>query len=57
MTDLLWPGDDRAGALMSDAAFLAAMVLVENAWLRVLIEAGVARVAAAADLRETGVRP
>ena len=51
MTDLLWPGDERAGHLMSDAAFLAAMALVENAWLRVLFHAGVAPAAAAADLR------
>jgi 3-carboxy-cis,cis-muconate cycloisomerase len=51
MTDLLWPGDDRAGALMSGAAFLAAMVLVENVWLRVLIDAGVAPAGAAADVR------
>ena len=29
MTDLFWPGDNRAGDLMSDAAFLAAMVHVD----------------------------
>ncbi len=51
MTDLFWPGDHRAGEVMSDAAFLAAMVKVESAWLRVLVEAGVAPAAAAADLR------
>lgn len=51
MTDLLWPGDERAGPLMSDAAFLAAMVSVENAWLSVLVDAGVAPAAAAADIR------
>jgi 3-carboxy-cis,cis-muconate cycloisomerase len=50
VTDLFWPGDQRAGDLMSDAAFLAAMALVENAWLRVLIDADVAPAAAAADL-------
>ncbi|MDV6979095.1 lyase family protein [Mycobacterium intracellulare] len=50
MTDLLWPGDERAGPLMSDAAFLTAMVLVEHVWLRELVEAGVAPAAAAADL-------
>ncbi len=50
MTDLFWPGDDRAGALMSDAAFLAAMVSVESAWLQVLIDADVAPTAAAMDL-------
>jgi 3-carboxy-cis,cis-muconate cycloisomerase len=50
MSDLFWPGDDRAGPLMSDAAFLAAMVTVENAWLRELIDAGVAAPSAAADL-------
>lgn len=33
MTDLLWPGDARAGDLFTDARFLAAMVQVESAWL------------------------
>ena len=32
MTDLLWPGDERAGGLCSDAAVLAALVRVEAAW-------------------------
>jgi 3-carboxy-cis,cis-muconate cycloisomerase len=50
MTDLFWPGDDRAGDLMSDAAFLAAMVQVENAWLGVLVDAGVAPAEARVDL-------
>lgn len=48
--DLFWPGDERAGTLMSDAAFLAALVAVENAWLAVLVDAGVAPAAAGADL-------
>lgn len=42
MTSLLWPGDHRAGALMSDAAFLRALVEVEQAWLRVLRGTGAA---------------
>jgi 3-carboxy-cis,cis-muconate cycloisomerase len=50
MTDLFWPGDQHAGALMSGAAFLDAMVDVENAWLRVLVDAGVAPAEARADL-------
>jgi 3-carboxy-cis,cis-muconate cycloisomerase len=50
MTDLFWPGDQRAGDVMSDAAFLAAMVHVENAWLNALVDAGVAPAAAQADL-------
>ncbi|HEY0530581.1 MAG TPA: lyase family protein [Actinoplanes sp.] len=33
MTDLLWPGDHRAGDLFSDKAFVAAMLRVEQAWL------------------------
>ena len=32
MGELFWPGDDRAGTLFSDEAFLAAMVAVESAW-------------------------
>jgi len=50
MTDLFWPGDNRAGDLMSDSAFLAAMVEVENSWLGALVDAGVAPVESRADL-------
>lgn len=42
MTDLLWPGDERAGDLFSDAAFLSAMVAVEEAWLDALAGSGIA---------------
>jgi 3-carboxy-cis,cis-muconate cycloisomerase len=38
MPDLFWPGDERAGALMSDWALLAAMETVEHAWLEALVE-------------------
>jgi 3-carboxy-cis,cis-muconate cycloisomerase len=50
VTDLFWPGDHRAGDLMSDHAFLAAMVTVEDAWLGVLVRAGIAPAEAKADL-------
>jgi len=50
MTDLLWPGDHRAGDVFSDAAYLAALVRVENAWLGVLVDAGIAPAAARTDL-------
>ncbi|MET0899868.1 MAG: 3-carboxy-cis,cis-muconate cycloisomerase [Mycobacterium sp.] len=50
MADLFWPGDHRAGDLMSDAALLAALVAVENAWLSVLVDAAVAPPAARTDL-------
>ncbi|WP_409426641.1 3-carboxy-cis,cis-muconate cycloisomerase [Mycobacterium sp. SMC-11] len=50
MTDLLWPGDHRAGPIFSDAAYLAAMVRVESAWLDVLVDAEIAPAAARADL-------
>jgi 3-carboxy-cis,cis-muconate cycloisomerase len=50
MTDLFWPGDHRAGEIFSNAAFLAATVSVENAWLGVLVDAGIAPAAARADL-------
>lgn len=33
MADLFWPGDERAGEHFTDAAFLAAMVAVEEEWL------------------------
>ena len=41
MADLLWPGDERAGDLFADAAYLAAMVAVEEAWLAGLAESGI----------------
>jgi 3-carboxy-cis,cis-muconate cycloisomerase len=50
MTDLFWPGDELAGDLMSDAAFLAAMVAVEQAWLDGLVAAGMAPQEARAEL-------
>ena len=42
MTNLLWPGDERAGDLFSDESFLAAMVAVEEAWLDALAGSGIA---------------
>jgi 3-carboxy-cis,cis-muconate cycloisomerase len=33
MSALFWPGDERAGELFTDAAFRAAMVRVESAWV------------------------
>ena len=42
MANLLWPGDERAGDLFSDEAFLAAMVAVEEAWLDALAGSGIA---------------
>ena len=52
MTDLLWPGDHLAGDLMSDAAFLGAMVTVEQAWLDGIVEAGIAPADARANLAD-----
>jgi len=42
MSDLFWPGDDRAGELFTDRAFLEAMVRTEAAWLSALVAVGVA---------------
>ncbi|MBO0677588.1 3-carboxy-cis,cis-muconate cycloisomerase [Mycolicibacterium sp. S2-37] len=50
MTDLFWPGDHLAGDLMSDQAFLGAMVAVEQAWLDGLVESGIAPPEARAQL-------
>ncbi len=50
MSDLFWPGDERAGATLTEASFLAAMVRVEEAWLAGLVSAGIAPAAAKADL-------
>ena len=50
MSDLLWPGDERAGDVLTDADVLAGMVAVEAAWLRALVAHGVAPSEAADDL-------
>jgi 3-carboxy-cis,cis-muconate cycloisomerase len=50
MTDLFWPGDHRAGDVMSDSAFLTAMVEVENAWLAALVDSEVAPATARTDV-------
>jgi 3-carboxy-cis,cis-muconate cycloisomerase len=52
MSDLLWPGDERAGRLMTDSALLRAMVAVESAWLAALVGLGVAEADAADDLAD-----
>jgi 3-carboxy-cis,cis-muconate cycloisomerase len=50
MSDLFWPGAERAGSVMTDEALLDAMVAVEAAWLAALVAAGVAPSAAVDDL-------
>lgn len=50
MTDLFWPGDERAGSLMSDGSLLDAMVRVEVAWLEALVDTGLAPESAESDL-------
>jgi 3-carboxy-cis,cis-muconate cycloisomerase len=50
MSNLLWPGDERAGEHMSDQALVQSMAAVESAWLGALGAAGVAPVAGV-DLR------
>ncbi|BBX97277.1 lyase family protein [Mycobacterium lacus] len=51
MTNLLWPGDQRAGEHMTDQALLRSMVAVESAWLGALAAAGLAPLdCAGADL-------
>jgi 3-carboxy-cis,cis-muconate cycloisomerase len=50
VTDLFWPGDHLAGELMSDAAFLRAMLTVEQRWLDGLVDAGIAPPAARTPL-------
>lgn len=42
MSDLFWPGAERAGGLLGDEAFLDALVAVEQAWLDALVDGGVA---------------
>lgn len=50
MTDLFWPGDERAGDLMSEASLLEAMVRVEAAWLDALVDTGLAPASSDSDL-------
>ncbi len=42
MTNLMWPGDQRAAGVMTDQALLDAMVAVESAWLATLAGSGLA---------------
>ena len=49
-SDLFWPGDERAGALLGAPALLHAMLAVESAWLHVLADTGIAPQAADAPL-------
>jgi 3-carboxy-cis,cis-muconate cycloisomerase len=42
VSDLLWPGDHRAGDLFGDGRFLRALVQVEAAWSDALVDAGIA---------------
>lgn len=42
MTNLLWPGDHRAGEHMTDQALLGSMVAAERAWLDALAAADLA---------------
>jgi len=44
MADLYWPGDERAGDVFGQSAFLSAMVRVEQAWLTALVAADLAPV-------------
>ncbi|TCJ00808.1 lyase family protein [Aeromicrobium sp. IC_218] len=50
MADLFWPGDEHAGDLFSEPAFLSAMVRVEAAWLATLVEHRLVPADAADDL-------
>jgi 3-carboxy-cis,cis-muconate cycloisomerase len=49
MADLYWPGDERAGDVFGQGAFLAAMVRVESAWLSALAATGIAPTQVRAD--------
>jgi 3-carboxy-cis,cis-muconate cycloisomerase len=57
VSDLFWPGDQRAGEHFTDDRFLEQMILVEDAWLDLLVRAGVAPADAGVDLGETALPP
>jgi 3-carboxy-cis,cis-muconate cycloisomerase len=50
VSDLYWPGDHRAGQVMSGAALVEAMVRVEEAWLAALVGESIAPADAAVTL-------
>lgn len=52
MSDLFWPGDERAGVLLSQPALLEAMTAVEAAWLAALVDAGIAPASARHPVRD-----
>lgn len=52
MSDLLFPGDERAGDLFTDGAVLGALLRVEQAWLDALVHARIAPPEAATDLTQ-----
>ena len=51
MSDLFWPGDERAGALLGDAELLRTMEAVESAWLEALVAGGIAPISARHPVR------
>jgi 3-carboxy-cis,cis-muconate cycloisomerase len=50
VSNLLWPGEERAATVFTDSAVLSAMVRVEAAWLGVLTDADIAPTAAVISL-------
>ena len=52
MANLFWPGSERRGDQFTEAIFLQSMLAVEAAWLRALIEVGIAPGAARHDLHD-----
>ncbi|MBM2623842.1 3-carboxy-cis,cis-muconate cycloisomerase [Actinoplanes sp. LDG1-06] len=59
MSDLLWPGDGRAGEICTDASVLAAMLRVESAWIDTDLSAlaGPGDLPALAEAAEEGGNP
>ena len=51
MSDLFWPGDERAGSLLSATELLRAMEVVEAVWLEALVAGGIAPAAARHPIR------
>jgi 3-carboxy-cis,cis-muconate cycloisomerase len=51
VSDLFWPGDERAGSLLSDTELLRAMEAVEAVWLEALVAGGIAPAAARHPIR------
>ncbi len=56
MTDLFWPGDERAEQIFAPTSVLGALVKIEEEWLSTLVDGGVAPASARAGVHRLAGR-